>query len=130
MINIWITEWITCIWHENDGGFLIINSNICHGQFWQKEVFFRHPVCCGLVSKQLLYFAGHFFRHHVKRQWLMTPKSRFKVCETWLARSSEEVFIKICPNIYQNLLKHKYITHVPSYWAIKIIFLAITWVKV
>ena len=29
---------------KNDSGFLKINSNICHGQFWQKEVFFRHPV--------------------------------------------------------------------------------------
>ena len=26
---------------KNDRGFLIINSNICHGQFWQREVFFE-----------------------------------------------------------------------------------------
>ena len=25
-------------------GFLTVNSNICHGQFWLKEVFLRHPV--------------------------------------------------------------------------------------
>ena len=29
---------------ENDVGFLIISSNICHIQFSLKEVFLRHPV--------------------------------------------------------------------------------------
>ena len=29
---------------KNDGGLLIISSNICHAQFSQNEVFLRHPV--------------------------------------------------------------------------------------
>ena len=29
--------------HQNDGGFLIISSNICHAQFSLKEVFFEAP---------------------------------------------------------------------------------------
>ena len=30
-------------------GFLTVNSNICHGQFWLKEVFLRHPVLCTFI---------------------------------------------------------------------------------
>ena len=36
---------------KNDSGFLIINSNICHGQFWLKEVFFETP--CIFFKKQI-----------------------------------------------------------------------------
>ena len=36
---IWITKQISSICQENDGRFLIISSNICNGQFWQREFF-------------------------------------------------------------------------------------------
>ena len=36
---------------KNDSGFLIIISNICHGQFWKKEVFLRHPVLDCTIHK-------------------------------------------------------------------------------
>ena len=71
-------------------GFLTANSNICHGQFWQKEVFFETPctwtVHYECVHQQILIMWRPFtcidFDFHIKVS-LSLIDSRFLNSLAW-----------------------------------------------